>query len=214
MAPFRNGGLAVTIASTWERIMNDRTEAPSPSLDNAEIGKRVQVLRKRCGLSLRRLATKAEVTPSMISLIERGKTSPSITMLQKLLTALGSDLTTFFSEEGEGGDGPVFHRQHMRTISDGDRTYTIVFPKRKRIAVEMFDEQIAPNKKRPPFETLKCDVGGYILSGSLTLEIRGGEKETLRPGDAFYVPKGCEHRGFAATEETVRLIAVYYPAKY
>lgn len=132
-------------------------------------------------------------------------------MLQKILTALGSDLATFFSEGREGEEGPFFHRQHMRTISDGDRTYTIIFPKQQGIAVEMFDEQIAPNRRRPPFETLECDVGGYVLSGDLTLEMRGRKKETLRPGDAFYVPKGCEHRGFAATEETVRLITVRYP---
>jgi quercetin dioxygenase-like cupin family protein len=50
-----------------------------------------------------------------------------------------------------------------------------------------------------------------VLSGDLTFEMRGRKKETLRPGDAFYVPKGCEHRGFAATEETVRLISVCYP---
>lgn len=194
--------------------MNDRTEAASAALGNAELGQRVQVLRKRCGLSLRQLAAQAQVTPSMISLIERGRTSPSITMLQKILAALGSDLTTFFNDEGEGEDGPVYHRQRMRTISDERRTYTIIFPSRQGIAVEMFDEQIAPAKPRPPFETLKCDVGGYILSGTLTLEVRGRKKETLRPGDAFYVPKGCQHRGFADTEETVRLIAVYYPVKY
>ncbi len=132
-------------------------------------------------------------------------------MLQKILTALGSDMATFFSEGREGEEGPFFHRQHMRTISDGDRTYTIIFPKQQGIAVEMFDEQIAPNRRRPPFETLECDVGGYVLSGDLTLEMRGRKKETLRPGDAFYVPKGCEHRGFAATEEIVRLITVRYP---
>ena len=40
------------------------------------------------------------------------------------------------------------------------------------------------------------------------------EKETSRPGDAFYMPKGREHRGYATTEETVRLITVYYPVKY
>ena len=75
----------------------------------------------------------------------------------------------------------------------------------------MFDEQIAPSRRRPPFETLGCDVGGYVLSGDLTLEMRGRKKETLRPGDAFYVPRGCEHRGFAATEETVRLITFCHP---
>lgn len=184
-----------------------------PSWDDSELGPRVQVLRKRCGLSLRQLAAEAQVTPSMISCIERGKSSPSVTMLQKILGALGSDLATFFGNDGEGPEGPFFHRQSMQTVSDGNRTYTVVFPKRPRIAVELFDEVIAPGKRRPPFEKRPCDVGGCILSGTLILEVRGRGKETLRPGDAFYVPKGREHRGFAATKEAVRLITVYHPAK-
>jgi len=193
--------------------MSHRSKPSSPSFEPPELGRRVQVLRKRCGLSLRALAAEARVTPSMISCIERGKTSPSITMLQKILTALGSDLPTFFAEDWEAGEGPIYHRERMRIIGDGDRTYTIVFPKREEIAVEVLDEQIAPGKRRPPFETLRCDVAGYVLSGTLTLEVRGRKRETLRPGDAFYVPKGCEHRGFAA-EGTVRLITVCHPAEY
>ncbi len=181
---------------------------------NDDVGHRVQLLRKRCGLSIRQLAVSAKVTPGIISCIERGKSSPSITTLQKILSALGTDLATFFSEGPKEDPGPIFLRQRMRTISDEHRSYTILFPKRRGIAVEMFDEQIAISKRRPPFEKLKCDVAGYILSGALVLEIQGKEKHpTLRPGDAFYIPRGCVHRGYAA-EEPVRLVTVYYPASY
>ena len=50
----------------------------------------------------------------------------------------------------------------MRAISDGDRTYTIVFGRQPGVGVEMFDETIRPAKGRPPFEILKCDVAGYV----------------------------------------------------
>ena len=33
----------------------------------------------------------------------------------------------------------------------------------------------------------------------------------MRPGDAFYIPKGEEHRGFAADDEPVRLITIVLP---
>ena len=78
----------------------------------------------------------------------------------------------------------------------------------------MFDETMRPSKRRPPFETLTCDVAGYILSGSLVLELKKRPKQTLRPGDAFYIRKGEEHRGFAAEDEPVRLVTVYHPARY
>lgn len=179
-----------------------------------EIPRRIQMLRKRCGLSIRQLAGLAGVTPGIISCIERGKNSPSISTLQKILNALGTNLRAFFSANEERQSGPVFLREHMRAVGDGDRTYTIVFGKQPGVGVEMFDENIRPSKRRPPFETLKCDVAGYILSGSLVLEIKSQPKQTLRPGDAFYIPKGQVHRGLAANAEPVRLITVYHPAKY
>ncbi len=179
-----------------------------------EVARRIQMLRKRCGLSIRQLGGLAGVTPAIISCIERGKNSPSIVTLQKILTALGTDLAAFFAEDQKRQDGPVFPREHMRAISDGDRTYTIVFRKQPGVGVEMFDETIRPSKRRPPFETLKCDVAGYVLSGNLVVELKTAGKRVLRPGDAFYIPKGKEHRGFAAADEPVRLVTMYHPARY
>jgi len=179
-----------------------------------EVGQRIQMLRKQCGLSIRQLAKLAGVTPGIISCIERGKNSPSLATLQKILGALGTDLASFFTGEPEQREGPVFAREHMRRVSDQERNYTIVFPRSSNIAVEMFDEHIYPAGRRPEFEKLECDVAGYIISGTLVLEIKGRGRETLRPGDAFYIRKGQRHRGFAAGEEPVRLITVYHPPTY
>ena len=181
---------------------------------DTDLGPRLQMLRKRCGMSIRQLAGRAGVAPGIISCIERGKNSPSIGTLQKILAALGTNLGAFFSAQEESQSGPVFLRECMRAISDGDRTYTIVFGKHPGVSVEMFDETMRPSKRRPPFETLTCDVAGYILSGSLVLELKKRPKQVLRPGDAFYIPKGEDHRGFAAEDEPVRLVTVYHPARY
>ncbi|MFA5863203.1 MAG: helix-turn-helix domain-containing protein [Phycisphaerae bacterium] len=179
-----------------------------------DLGFRVQMLRKRCGLSLRQVATLAGVTAGMISCVERNKTSPSLGMLRKILEALGSDLGTFFGS-GEGKqDGPAFLREGMRVVTDKERKYTMIFPRRKDIGIQMFDEHYSFNSHKPPFEKLKCTVSGYILCGSLVLEVKGQPPKTLRPGDAFYIPPGVEHRGFTHTDEPVRLISVYSPAVY
>ena len=184
-------------------------------MEEDKIRGQLQILRKRSGLSIRQLAAKAGVTAGMISCIERGKNSPSIGMMQKLITALGSDLASFFSGEQDQNGGPVFLREKMQMTSDAERTYTIVFPKRADIKVEMLDEQINPSrKKKPAFEELRCDVAGHVISGSLILEIKGEPKKELRSGDAFYVPRGQIHRGYVVGEESARLITVYYPNRY
>jgi len=177
-------------------------------------GQRLRLLRKRCGLSIRRLSELADVTAGMISCVERGRNSPSLATLQKILSALGTDLATFFGGEQRQCDGPIFPRERMQLVSDAERSYTIVFPKREDVQVEMLDEQILPARRRPPFETLKCDVAGYIISGSLVLELKGAARKTLRPGDAFYIPRGRKHRGYCTGDEPARLVTMYSPPRY
>jgi transcriptional regulator with XRE-family HTH domain len=193
-------------------ILNGRI-MESSDVEN-DVSRRIQLLRKRCGLSIRQLAKLAGVTAAIISCIERGKNSPSIATLQKILSALGTNLAAFFAEEKQEEEGPVYLREHMRAISDGDRTYTIVLGKHPGVGVEVFDETIRPTKRKPPFEVLQCDVAGYILSGHLALEVQKHSKQVLRPGDAFHIPLGTQHRGFAVEDEPVRLITVYHPSRY
>lgn len=180
----------------------------------SDISQRLQNLRKRCGLSIRKLAELSGVTAGMISCIERNTTSPSITTLQKILSAMDLDIPSFFSTNEDHQKGMVFLREHMQTIHDKIRSYTLIFPKRENIRIELFDEQFLPGKKIPPMEKLKCDVAGYVISGRLILEIKGKSKKVLRPGDGFYIPMGQEHRGYATDEEPLRLITVYSPARY
>jgi transcriptional regulator with XRE-family HTH domain len=191
-----------------------RNEPESGSTGEEEYGKRVRILRNRCGYSIRRLAELSGVTASVISGIERGKISPSITTLRKILEALGTNLATFFSNDDHQLQGPVYLRDEMRVVSGNMQHYTIILPKRPDIKVEILDETWYPSAEPPEYENLNCDVAGYILSGHMNLEIKGEPPQVLRPGDAFYIEKGREHRGYAASGEEVRLIIVYSPANY
>lgn len=175
---------------------------------------RLRTLRQRSGLSIRSLAKLAKVTPAMISCIELGKNSPSLATLQKILSAMGTDFASFFSGETPANDGPVFCREHMKLISDAERSYTIVFPRRPGVAVELLDEQIMPSRRPPSFERLACDVAGYVLAGVLELEVRRQPRRMVRAGDGFYIAKQIEHRGYASGHEPVRLITIYTPARY
>lgn len=176
-------------------------------------GIHVKALRLRSGLSVRQLAARAGVSPGMVSLVERGRTTPSLATVQKLLSALGTDLGTFFSKDRQDQTGPVYLREHMKTLRDPARSYALAFPRREDIAIELFDETLNPGK-RPEWETLKCDVGGYVLEGEMTLSVKGQPARNLRPGDAFYLLKNIAHRAFAKGVEAVRLISFCCPPNY
>ena len=73
-------------------------EAPATTLDvNQRIAQRVRDLRTARGDSLEALATRCGVSRSMISLVERGESSPTATVLDKLAAGLGVPLATLFS---------------------------------------------------------------------------------------------------------------------
>jgi transcriptional regulator with XRE-family HTH domain len=63
---------------------------------NQRIAERIGGLRAARGLSLDALATKSGVSRSMISLIERGESSPTAVVLEKLATGLGVAMASLF----------------------------------------------------------------------------------------------------------------------
>ena len=66
-----------------------------------EIGKKIKALRTKNGLTLEELASRSELTKGFLSQLERDLTSPSISTLEDILEALGTNLSDFFKEEKE-----------------------------------------------------------------------------------------------------------------
>lgn len=87
---------------------------------------------------------------------------------------------------------------------------------RKSVSVLAREVHLTPSPclERIRYTKLKCDIAGYVLSGSLVLDLKGEKKRTLRSGHAFYVTKGTTHRGYALGSQEARLITVSYPASY
>ncbi len=63
---------------------------------NQRIAQRVRGLRGTRGLSLEAVATRSGVSRSMISLIERGESSPTAVVLERLATGLGVAMASLF----------------------------------------------------------------------------------------------------------------------
>ncbi len=68
---------------------------------SVDVGTRLRELRELRGISMRALATKSGLSANALSMIERGKTSPSVSTLYKLADALGVSITAFFGTENE-----------------------------------------------------------------------------------------------------------------
>jgi transcriptional regulator with XRE-family HTH domain len=66
-----------------------------------DTGLRLKELRAASGMSMRSLAAKSGLSANAVSMIERGKTSPSVSTLYKLADALGIPITGFFGSQSE-----------------------------------------------------------------------------------------------------------------
>ncbi len=64
-----------------------------------DVGNRLRTLRDAHKISMRALAKLSGLSANALSMIERGKTSPSVSTLYRLADALGIPVTEFFSPE-------------------------------------------------------------------------------------------------------------------
>ena len=71
---------------------------------NSRIASRVRALRADLGMTLDALAAKCDVSRSMISLVERGESSPTAVVLEKIATGLQVPLATLFEDSGASVD--------------------------------------------------------------------------------------------------------------
>ena len=178
------------------RKTGTRAAAPARSDIDTAIAARIRSLRDARGLSIEGLAEKSGVSRSMISLIERGETSPTAVLLDKLAAALGSSLAGLFEPRGEPG-GPVARRADQpvwrdpasgyvrRNVSPSGAPIQIVevsFPPGAEVAYE------ATRLKR-----IRHQV--WVLSGAIEVTV-GADVHALAAGDclAFVLDRPTRYR--------------------
>ncbi|MFN3309928.1 MAG: helix-turn-helix domain-containing protein, partial [Anaerolineales bacterium] len=78
-----------------------------------DVGASLRAIRTQQGLSIRALAERSGLNVNTLSMIENNKTSPSVSTLQRLATALDVPITAFF-EFGREQCSVVFQRAGQR----------------------------------------------------------------------------------------------------
>jgi transcriptional regulator with XRE-family HTH domain len=89
---------------------------------NARIASRVKMLRTGEGMTLDTLAAKSAVSRSMLSLVERGESSPTAVVLEKIATGLGVPLASLFDDVAAPSN-PVSRHADRRVWRDPQSGY-------------------------------------------------------------------------------------------
>ncbi|PYM89667.1 MAG: DNA-binding protein [Candidatus Rokuibacteriota bacterium] len=138
--------------------MQDRAALPVSPHINARIASRVRTLRSDLGMTLDVLAAKCDVSRSMISLVERGESSPTAVVLERIATGLGVPLATLFAEASAAAN-PVSRRDDRTSWRDPESGYV-----RRNISPGNFPspiqivEIVLPAGARVAYETGARDV--------------------------------------------------------
>ena len=143
--------------------------------DVLNIGAKFRAARQKQKLSLRELAAKADVSPSLLSQIENGKANPSVMTLYNVAGALSVSVTYFFPDlEPQSQTSPVLRRE--LTASELRADYE-----------SAFDGLEHPGQKSPvitPASRLAIELKGGVRWERLT----ASEEENIQFLEIQYQP--------------------------
>ena len=188
------------------------TSSLSDGVDEVNVGKRIRQLRMKSELSIRTLAELSKLNVNTLSLIENNKTSPSVSTLQQLASALQVPIAAFFETESpkknlvfqKGGQRPRadFSYGMMEDLGAG---LTLHGGQPLLVALEPGADSGPTPIVHTGFEFVYC------LEGSLTYIIE--EKNyLLEPGDSLIFEAHLPHRWGNVAATMTRSLLILCPS--
>jgi len=195
----------------------------SPALDRAseasKVGSRLRAERERLGMSLRELARRVGVSPSLVSQIELDRVNPSVSTLYALVTELGMTMSDVFGDspeervvrrlrEDDGGLAACPETRLVINLASGVRWERLT-PRSDR-EVEFLYVVYPVGAASCPEDALMTHGGkeyGYVSSGTLGVRV-GFEEYELGPGGSIAFDSSSPHRLWAIGDEPVHAIWV------
>ncbi len=172
--------------------------------DYPQIGEHLRARRHELGLSLRDLADRLGVSPSLISQIERGRANPSVSTLYQLVGELDVSLDELLFEERRpsgaaatpAAGGPIQRAttRHRIRLASGviwERLTTESEPGVEFLYVVY--EVGGASSPEDAFQRHNGHEWGYVLSGTLQVTV-GFRQYLLEAGDSLSLDSTTPHR--------------------
>lgn len=183
---------------------------------NALIGEMVRSMREKCGLSMRELARRAGVSQPFLSQIERGVSAPSMVTIYRLAEALDilpgallpaltpARVTVVRADEGRSI--PVANRD--------DAAVGRAILMQPANPLEVIEYRIAPGQYVEEWFSSPGELGLFLVSGMLEVDIEGHPSERLASGDFITHPASIRHRWRLIDDQPAHVVLVIaHPAE-
>jgi transcriptional regulator with XRE-family HTH domain len=182
----------MTIHKIKPKDANGATAQAELSLE--ELGRRVHDERLRRGLSLDDLAERSRVSRSMISAIERGAKAPTVLVLDRIATGLGSSLARLLSSERKSRVLLIRSEDQAVARDPAGWERRILSPVLPGVEFEFMRTTLGPAVDAGEFLPHAPGSREYVAveKGTLLLTIDGAPY-TLEQGDSVYYDGDCLH---------------------
>lgn len=177
-----------------------------------QIGQKIKSCRMARNLTVKELAAQAQITPSMLSQIERGQANPSLNTIRLLSGALDEPMFRFFMDEINVQNEVVRMEERKRIIEHGVE-YELLTPDTSGV-LEMM--QLTLSKDSCSCDQPKGHTGeeiALVQKGSIEL-ILEGDTCLLHTGDSVRIKSGIKHCWRNAGEEECVLVFAVSPPDF
>jgi transcriptional regulator with XRE-family HTH domain len=163
-------------------------------LSLADLGRRVREERERRQLSLDSLGSRARVSRSMLSAIERGLKAPTVLVLDRIATGLDTSLARLLGTESRSRLIVIRRRDQRVAVDPSGWERRILSPVLPGVEFEFMRTTLGPKVNAGVFLAHAPGSREYVAieSGTLLLTI-DGTPYTLHAGDSIYYDGDCQH---------------------
>jgi transcriptional regulator with XRE-family HTH domain len=192
--------------ATQPKASNEPAAAP-----DGAIGARVKSLREAMDLSLRDLAERSGVSAPMLSQVERGDTSPTLSVAQKIAVGLDLTLSQLLRLDEDPHVVVVRERDRRTRRRRGHRVEELTPPLPGQRA-DVSEHTLAPGAATggsgdPPMHEPGSRETAVVLEGAVELFI-DGKRHELTSGDSVTFDADLPHHFENNASDEARLIAV------
>jgi len=159
-----------------------------------DVGSRLRYLRTERGMSMRALARASGLSTNALSMIERGRTSPSVSTLYKLADALEVPITAFFRQEPPKQEIVFCSARERKQVKFPNGVWEGLGGESFTGRIEPFMLKLEKGGESGPYGMLHTgDEFVMCINGQIEYEV---EEQTfvLNPGDSLIFAAQLRHR--------------------
>jgi len=177
------------------------------------VGPRIRLLREGLNLSLRDLAERSGVSAQMLSQVERGETSPTIAVAERIAAGLELSLSQLLRlDEGDGVNVVRSHERRDGGVAAYGHRFEVLTPALPGQRLELSEHFLAPGgatgqRGDPPIHEAGSRETAVVTEGKLRLYC-DGEPYDLEEGDCVTFDADLPHHFENPGDTDARFYAV------